>query len=371
MGLNQKDGEGLRLMPGGSRLTLPIDATSDAFENYPDISAMVAEHWKRNLGIKAEVNSLDRNTIAAKKNNNQTLIYIWESSGRDSVLITPQHLLAVSGGANIDVLGGQWFESGGTSGREPISTYIREQQTLYTEGVSTADGDRQLAIARRVVELNCEMVNPVTLVMNKPTYVAIIKRNVRNIPNPLPFSFHAQTPGNGFPETWWLEAAVVNPNADLEVIKTGAPNPVIAGTNLTYTLTVTNKGTTTADHVKITDNLPPGTSLVSATAIGGSCTGSTDITCSFDSLAGGASSTATIIVKVDLDITGPLTNVATTTSDSFDSVLSNNAFKAVTIVKPADPVPSVTPWALVGLALLLFLSFSGRARRAMWRRVGG
>jgi hypothetical protein len=41
--------------------------------------------------------------------------------------------------------------------------------------------------------------------MNKPTYVAIIKNNVRNIPNSLPFSFHAQTSGNGFPETWWLD----------------------------------------------------------------------------------------------------------------------------------------------------------------------
>jgi hypothetical protein len=41
--------------------------------------------------------------------------------------------------------------------------------------------------------------------MNKPTYTAIIKRNVHNIPNPLPFSYHAQTSGNGFPETWWIE----------------------------------------------------------------------------------------------------------------------------------------------------------------------
>ncbi len=53
--------------------------------------------------------------------------------------------------------------------------------------------------------MNCEAANPVTTVMNKPTYVAIIKNEVRNIPNPLPFSYHSQTSGNGFPETWWLD----------------------------------------------------------------------------------------------------------------------------------------------------------------------
>ena len=99
----------------------------------------------------------------------------------------------------------QWHDSGGTAGREPVSAFIREQQTLYVEGISTSDGDRYLELARRVVELNCEMVNPITTVMNKPTYTSIIKRNVHNIPNPLPFSYHAQTSGNGFPETWWIE----------------------------------------------------------------------------------------------------------------------------------------------------------------------
>ncbi|MDP6715492.1 MAG: hypothetical protein QF368_12815, partial [SAR202 cluster bacterium] len=104
-----------------------------------------------------------------------------------------------------DVLGMQWHDSGGTAGREPVSAFIKEQQTLYVEGISTSDGNRYLELARRVVELNCEMVNPITTVMNKPTYTAIIKRNVHNIPNPLPFSYHAQTSGNAFPETWWLE----------------------------------------------------------------------------------------------------------------------------------------------------------------------
>ena len=205
LGLDKKDGDGFRLMPSGERLSLPITAIVAAFEDYPGISEMVAEHWKDNLGVHATVQSLERSLAGERDVANQVLIDIWESSGRDAVLITPQHLLAVAGGGNPDRLGMEWFDSGGTAGREPVSSYIREQQTLYTEGISTSDADRYLEIAQRVVEINCEMVNPITTVMNKPTYTAIIKRNVHNIPNPLPFSYHAQTSGNGFPETWWLD----------------------------------------------------------------------------------------------------------------------------------------------------------------------
>ena len=110
------------------------------------------------------------------------------------------------------------------------------------------------------------------------------------------------------------------PDADLKVVKTGAPNPVIAGTNLTHTLTVTNLSTTTAaTNVKVRDKIPPGTTLVSSVATeGGSRSGTTDITCMFSSLGFGSSTTATIVVSVNSTTTRPLINVATTTADTMD-----------------------------------------------------
>ena len=53
------------------------------------------------------------------------------------------------------------------------------------------------------------------------------------------------------------------PSADLEIVKPGSLDPVTVGTNLTYVIT-------------IKDKLPPGTTLVFAEAIGGSCAGTTD-----------------------------------------------------------------------------------------------
>jgi hypothetical protein len=64
-----------------------------------------------------------------------------------------------------------------------------------------------------------------------------------------------------------------------------------------------------------------------------------------------------------------LINVATTTADTIDSVISNNSFKAVTQVTTTTPVPSMSVWALAVLSGLLLLTFQGRVRRKIWRRL--
>jgi hypothetical protein len=74
------------------------------------------------------------------------------------------------------------------------------------------------------------------------------------------------------------------------------------------------------------------------------------------------------VVKVDPGTSGSLTNVATTTADTLDSVISNNSFKAVTQVKTGPPVPSVSVWALAILAGLLLLTFSSHVRRRIMSR---
>ena len=207
IGLDQKDGDGFRLMPSGERLTVQLPSVVAAFEDYPAINEMIARQWEVNIGVHAEVQSLERGLHGDRQLLNELMTTNWESSPRSTTLITPQHLLPVGGGGNTGRLYGDWHQSSGETGTDPagINDLIKEQMDLYDESQSTAGPARSAEILQRVVELNCLNVNPITTVMNKPTYVAIIKNNVKNIPNPLPFSFHNQTSGNGFPEQWWID----------------------------------------------------------------------------------------------------------------------------------------------------------------------
>ena len=85
---------------------------------------------------------------------------------------------------------------------------------------------------------------------------------------------------------------------NLAVTKSASVSTATVGTPFTYTITVLNKGTIAASNVVMTDQLPAGVTYNSATPTGGgNCTQSSGtVTCTWASLAGGASATVTISV---------------------------------------------------------------------------
>jgi uncharacterized repeat protein (TIGR01451 family) len=128
-------------------------------------------------------------------------------------------------------------------------------------------------------------------------------------------------------------------NADLAITKTDSPDPVTAGTNLTYTITVNNNGPDVASNASWSDTLPAGTAFVSLPAVAGwSCTtpavgsGGT-VTCSNASFAVG-SAVFTLTVAVDPSVASGtiLSNTAAVTSDTGESSPGNESATATTTV---------------------------------------
>lgn len=124
---------------------------------------------------------------------------------------------------------------------------------------------------------------------------------------------------------------------DVAVTKTDTPDPVTAGSNVVYTIGVTNNGPSDAATVSLSDPLPSGTTFVSLVSPGGwSCTtpavGSTGtVSCSGSIVA---SATATFSLTVATNIASPattLTNVATVTAAN-DPNGANNSSTAQTTV---------------------------------------
>jgi len=122
--------------------------------------------------------------------------------------------------------------------------------------------------------------------------------------------------------------------ADVSVTKSDTPDPVTVGTNVTYTMTITNNGPDIATDVELTDTLPGAVTLVSATPSAGSCTGTSIIVCDLGSLANGAS--ATVIIVVSTTAIGTLTNTASVSLAETDTDPSNNVEREHTVVTLAD-----------------------------------
>jgi len=122
-----------------------------------------------------------------------------------------------------------------------------------------------------------------------------------------------------------LTTTADTPLADLEIRKIAFANPIIAGTPLTYELTVTNHGPTKAPRVTIMDVLPPGAVYVSASSSAGepNCTLSNYVVvCTPGRFLSGESRTFYIIVSL-LKL-GELTNHAFVVADPEDLNPDNN-----------------------------------------------
>ncbi len=122
--------------------------------------------------------------------------------------------------------------------------------------------------------------------------------------------------------------------ADLEITKTDSPDPVIVGSNVTYTITVTNHGPATANSVLVTDNLPANVTFVSCLSTGAGVCGGTgnNRTVTFTSLAAGASETITLVATANGPAGTQISNTATVSSSTTDANGANNSATATTDV---------------------------------------
>ncbi len=135
-------------------------------------------------------------------------------------------------------------------------------------------------------------------------------------------------------------------SADLSVLVEDEPDPVPAGSDVTYSVTVANGGPSDAANVEMSDPLPAGTTFVSvdppsgwicdAPAVGAAGT----VTCRAESLEVGDSATIEVVVRVP-GCAGAqeLTNAATVSSQAEDDSPEDNTDTATTQV--ANPGPFV------------------------------
>ena len=149
-------------------------------------------------------------------------------------------------------------------------------------------------------------------------------------------------------------------SADVSVNITHSPATLSAGTNLTYTVTVTNNGPQTAHEVMLKNMLPREAKFVSVTPTTGTCRKEDSaVFCAIDTLA--SSSTATVTIEVTpLEGQTPfppggliLSNVALIKSFEPDPTATNNSFvDEVTVMPDGNEAPIISITSPVDGSLL-------------------
>src|SRR5260221_8934046 len=145
------------------------------------------------------------------------------------------------------------------------------------------------------------MVNQVISVNSPPANGRVIHNKSSNIDSV------ETAPTAGVDDT-----TTVGSSPTLNISKSDGPDPVNAGSNITYTISYSNSGNANATGVVITDTIPANTAFVSAT--GGGTLAAGVVTWNIGGLAVGASSTVTLVVSVN----SPLANGTVIHHNTYD-----------------------------------------------------
>ena len=130
----------------------------------------------------------------------------------------------------------------------------------------------------------------------------------------------------------------LNPQFDVTITKVADDTTPAPGSNVTYTIGLTNSGPSTATGVVLSDDIPTGLTFSSGTLEGQSPTVSGS-TLSFPAITldSGETQSATLVFTLDVDASGTITNTASVAADSGETDTTNNdATEDITATPEAD-----------------------------------
>ncbi len=200
LGLTERDSEGFRLLPGGERLVLRIDAVSGAFLDYPAVAERVGQMWAEGVGVQLQVNPVERSLWQERMEANQPMMNMF-ATGDWNPEVAPR-LLPTERWAP---LAATWAA---TPNPDPADydgpEWIKEMVLKHWEASQELDPERRRQLYIEGTEIMCDNHARLGMVVDVPDLTVVVKNNFRNMPKPFERNVYAQTPSHGYPETWFV-----------------------------------------------------------------------------------------------------------------------------------------------------------------------
>ena len=194
----QKDRDGFRMLPDGSkRLLLIVETPSDFQKEWIDVLQIVQNHWAK-IGVDMMIKASERSLFQTRTQYEHDMC-IWEGDIDFTGLVNVPH---GPGGYNETFrCWKDWFNSNGAEGEEPPQL-AKDMNALYNTLLITPDLDERAKIIKQLQDME-----PLWRIGTSriPPGFGIVKNNFYNMPEIIADLWIAPCIANASPEQFWID----------------------------------------------------------------------------------------------------------------------------------------------------------------------
>ncbi len=193
IGLTERNGDGIRLLPDGRPISIRIDTTTD-LGTYLDILELVALHWEE-IGIDLDVRKAERSYVYEQKDNNQHMAHVWKGDGGlgDAMLDSRYYLPMHDESAFALRWAMNWKDPNNATRQDPPEEVAR-QLDLYKQMFEAADTETRDDLFRQVLDITKDQFYTIGVSLPPKSY-GIASNSMGNIPENQPHAWIYPNPG--------------------------------------------------------------------------------------------------------------------------------------------------------------------------------
>ncbi len=205
--LPDKDGSGMRTLPGGEAFSFVIDVAAEVGAQWIDVTNLVVGYWNA-VGINASLNSMDRSLMYTRKAANEHDCSVWGGDGGlNDAMLEARWYFPFS---DESLYGIGWVVALGRAGGSPQAEAVEppasilEQDELYRQIEQTPDAAAQDEIFNQLLAISQQNFNAIGISLPAMGY-GIKKVNLKNVPASMPGAWLYPNPAPSKPETYFFE----------------------------------------------------------------------------------------------------------------------------------------------------------------------
>ena len=227
MGLTERDWEGYRTFPDGSRMTFFLNYTHSTMA---DVAYFVTDDWQR-VGLRVIGRQQGSRLFYADKATLRHDLSLWNSNNEYLPLIEARCFLPVRGESNWGLGFAKWYQNGGFYSEEAVRDIpgavapepggaVMRAYELYERVKATGDRSKQQELFKRLLRIAADQVWTIGI-STVPPHVYLVRDDFENVPETAVFTWDFLSPGNAYPERFFFEdpGVTVSPGARAQMVE--------------------------------------------------------------------------------------------------------------------------------------------------------